>query len=41
VQVVDAGATRILAVETGLFADGKVEITGSGLRPGTRVAMPS
>jgi peptidoglycan hydrolase-like protein with peptidoglycan-binding domain len=41
VQVVDAATTRIVAVETGLFADGKVEITGAGLAPGTRVAMPS
>ncbi len=41
VQVVDAGTTRIVAVETGLFADGKVEITGNGLRAGMKVAMPS
>jgi len=41
VQVVDASATRIVAVQTGLFADGKVEITGNGLQAGTKVAMPS
>jgi len=41
VQVVDGGTTRIVAVETGLFADGKVEITGTGLRAGLKVAMPS
>ncbi|GGT74465.1 peptidoglycan-binding protein [Actinomadura citrea] len=41
VQIVDAGATRIVAVETGLFADGRVEITGNGLRAGMKVAMPS
>jgi peptidoglycan hydrolase-like protein with peptidoglycan-binding domain len=41
VQVVDAGTTRIVAVQTGLFADGKVEITGDGLRAGMKVAMPS
>jgi peptidoglycan hydrolase-like protein with peptidoglycan-binding domain len=41
VQVVDGDTTRIVAVETGLFADGKVEITGSGLRAGMKVAVPS
>jgi peptidoglycan hydrolase-like protein with peptidoglycan-binding domain len=41
VQVVDRGTTRIVAVDTGLFADGQVEITGSGLRAGLKVAMPS
>lgn len=41
VQVVDGSATRNVAVETGLFADGKVEITGSGLQAGMKVAMPS
>ena len=41
VQVVDTGGTRILPVDTGLFADGRVEITGAGLRAGLKVAMPS
>jgi peptidoglycan hydrolase-like protein with peptidoglycan-binding domain len=41
VQIVDGGTTRFVAVETGLFADGKVEITGAGLQPGTKVAVPS
>jgi multidrug efflux pump subunit AcrA (membrane-fusion protein) len=41
VQVVDGSTTRIVAVETGLFADGKVEITGTGLQAGLKVAMPS
>jgi multidrug efflux pump subunit AcrA (membrane-fusion protein) len=41
VQVVDGATTRIVTVETGLFADGKVEITGGGLTPGTTVGMPS
>ncbi|MFB4277394.1 peptidoglycan-binding protein [Nonomuraea sp. MTCD27] len=41
VQLVEAGGTRFVAVETGLFADGKVEITGSGLEAGMKVAMPS
>jgi len=29
VQVVDGATTRIVAVETGLFADGKVEVSGT------------
>jgi multidrug efflux pump subunit AcrA (membrane-fusion protein) len=41
VEVVEGDATRILAVETGLFADGRVEVTGDGLQAGTKVAMPS
>ncbi|MEO3813042.1 peptidoglycan-binding protein [Sphaerisporangium sp. B11E5] len=41
VQIVDGSTTRNVAVETGLFADGKVEITGSGLQAGLKVAMPS
>lgn len=41
VQVVDGRTTRIVAVETGLFADGKVEITGNELRAGLKVAVPS
>jgi len=41
VQVVDANATRLVAVTTGLFADGRVEITGTGLQAGMKVAMPS
>jgi peptidoglycan hydrolase-like protein with peptidoglycan-binding domain len=40
VQVVDGTTTRIVAVETGLFADGKVEISGAGLTAGTKVGMP-
>ena len=41
VQVVEGGASRIVPVETGLFADGQVEITGSGLRAGLTVGMPA
>jgi peptidoglycan hydrolase-like protein with peptidoglycan-binding domain len=41
VQVVKGDTTRIVAVETGLFADGRVEITGNGLRAGMKVAVPS
>jgi peptidoglycan hydrolase-like protein with peptidoglycan-binding domain len=41
VQVVDDRTTRFVRVDTGLFADGKVEITGSGIKPGMKVAVPS
>lgn len=40
-QVVDGDGTRIIAVETGLFASGRVEVTGSGLAEGMTVGMPS
>ncbi|TMR26348.1 efflux RND transporter periplasmic adaptor subunit [Nonomuraea zeae] len=38
VQVVEGGATRYAAVETGLFADGQVEVTG--VQEGMTVAVP-
>ncbi|MGN9906388.1 efflux RND transporter periplasmic adaptor subunit [Phytohabitans sp. LJ34] len=41
VQVVDGAATRIVAVETGLFATGRVEVSGDGLAEGMTVGMPS
>jgi peptidoglycan hydrolase-like protein with peptidoglycan-binding domain len=41
VQVVDGSGTRIVAVETGLFADGRVEIRGAGVRAGMKVGMPA
>lgn len=41
VQVVDGTATRILAVRVGLFAGGRVEVSGDGLTEGTTVGMPS
>jgi hypothetical protein len=41
VQVVDGNATRIVAVETGLFADGRVEVKGDGLTAGQKVGMPA
>jgi hypothetical protein len=40
VQVVDGTAPKIVAVQTGLFADGKVEVTGTGLQAGMKVGMP-
>jgi peptidoglycan hydrolase-like protein with peptidoglycan-binding domain len=41
VQVVDGGTTRIVAVQTGLFAGGRVEVTGGGLTEGQTVGMPA
>jgi peptidoglycan hydrolase-like protein with peptidoglycan-binding domain len=42
VEVVDsAGAHRLVAVKTGLFADGKVEVESADLAPGTRVVTTS
>jgi peptidoglycan hydrolase-like protein with peptidoglycan-binding domain len=41
VQVVDATTTRIVAVKTGLFASGRVEVSGDGLTEGMTVGMPS
>ena len=38
VQVVDGASTRYAAVETGMFADGKVQVTG--VAEGTTVAVP-
>ncbi|WP_030439732.1 efflux RND transporter periplasmic adaptor subunit [Actinoplanes subtropicus] len=40
VQVVDGATTKIVAVRTGLFAGGKVEISGDGLAAGMKVGMP-
>jgi peptidoglycan hydrolase-like protein with peptidoglycan-binding domain len=41
VQVVAGSSTRIVAVRTGLFAGGRVEITGAGLTAGMTVGMPA
>ncbi|WP_307795812.1 peptidoglycan-binding domain-containing protein [Amycolatopsis sp. 195334CR] len=40
VEVVEGTATRYVPVKTGLFADGRVEITGDGLAEGTVVGVP-
>jgi peptidoglycan hydrolase-like protein with peptidoglycan-binding domain len=37
VEVVDGGTTHLLAVRTGLFAAGRVEISGSGIAEGVTV----
>ena len=41
VQIVDGTSTRIVAVETGLFADSRVEVSGGGLAEGMKVGMPA
>ncbi len=39
-EVVDVDSTRLVGVELGLFSDGLVEITGSGVREGDNVVVP-
>jgi hypothetical protein len=41
VELAEGGSTRLVGVETGLFAGGKVEVAGSGLRQGQRVVVPA
>jgi peptidoglycan hydrolase-like protein with peptidoglycan-binding domain len=41
VEVVDGTRHTVVAVETGLFAAGRVEVTGGGVAEGTRVGVPS
>jgi multidrug efflux system membrane fusion protein len=41
VQMVDGTATRIVPVRTGLFAGGRVEVSGEGLSEGMTVGMPA
>jgi peptidoglycan hydrolase-like protein with peptidoglycan-binding domain len=40
VQVVEGTSTRYLAVETGMFAGGRVEVRSAGLEPGVKVVVP-
>jgi len=40
VEVERDGRRELVGVETGLFADGQVEVEGQGLRPGDRVVVP-
>jgi hypothetical protein len=41
VEVIRDGQSSYVAVTTGLFADGRVEISGEGIAEGTVVGMPS
>jgi hypothetical protein len=40
VERVDNGGTRLVPVETGLFAAGRVEVGGDGIAAGDRVSVP-
>ncbi|WP_433221035.1 efflux RND transporter periplasmic adaptor subunit [Microtetraspora malaysiensis] len=40
VEIVENGAARLVAVKTGAFGGGMVEITGAGLTEGMRVGVP-
>ncbi|MBP2323831.1 hypothetical protein JOF56_004216 [Kibdelosporangium banguiense] len=40
VQVVDGTSTKYVAVKTGMFAGGKVEVSGPGIAAGTVVGVP-
>jgi hypothetical protein len=40
VEVVAGDSRRYVAVEAGLFADGRAEVTGAGLRQGMLVVVP-
>jgi peptidoglycan hydrolase-like protein with peptidoglycan-binding domain len=41
VEVERDGRRTLVGVETGLFADGRVEVSGGGLRAGDRVVVPA
>lgn len=38
--VADDGTTYLIGVDPGLFADGLVEVTGSGLEAGMEIVVP-
>lgn len=40
VQVIEGSSSKYVAVQTGMFADGKVEIRGAGINAGTVVGVP-
>ncbi|GGN20291.1 peptidoglycan hydrolase-like protein with peptidoglycan-binding domain [Actinoplanes campanulatus] len=40
-QVVENGTSRYLAVQVGMFAEGRAEVSGSGLAEGMTVGMPA
>jgi peptidoglycan hydrolase-like protein with peptidoglycan-binding domain len=40
-QIVEGSTTRYVAVKTGMFADGRVEISGTDIRAGIQVGVPS
>jgi multidrug efflux system membrane fusion protein len=40
VEIVDGAGTRIVAVKTGMFAAGRVEVSGEGIAEGVTVGVP-
>ena len=40
-EIVTEAGTTLVPVETGIYADGWVEINGSGLQPGTEIIVPN
>jgi peptidoglycan hydrolase-like protein with peptidoglycan-binding domain len=40
-EVVEGGASRVVAVETGVFSGGRVEVRGAGIAEGTVVGVPA
>jgi peptidoglycan hydrolase-like protein with peptidoglycan-binding domain len=40
VEVVDGDGSRVVAVQVGMFASGRVEVTGAGIAAGTKVGVP-
>jgi len=40
VEIVDGDTTRIVAVKTGMFASGRVEVSGAGIAEGVKVGVP-
>ncbi len=41
VELVEDGGTRLVPVETGLFAAGRVEVSGEAIAAGARVSVPA
>jgi multidrug efflux pump subunit AcrA (membrane-fusion protein) len=41
VELVDRTGSRVVAVETGMFANGRVEVRSRDLRPGMAVGVPA
>jgi hypothetical protein len=41
VQIVDGGSTRYVAVEVGMFAGGRVEVSGADIAEGMTVGIPA
>jgi hypothetical protein len=40
-EIVTKTGTALVPVETGIYADGWVEVNGSGLQPGTEIIVPN